>query len=120
MKKLFRAMRTFVFQTHTLLSPTTPYIASMLYLSTDVTRNLLKKIQLQALQSAAANLSIPDLDGITEVTEEMGADESFLRRIHHVLFEIHVIDGFLICPESGRRFPIKDGIPNMLLHEDEV
>jgi len=26
----------------------------------------------------------------------------------------------LICPESGRKFPISKGIPNMLLNEDEV
>ena len=63
---------------------------------------------------------------------------SLLSELHHLLFEVHVIEGFLICPESGnpkpissvaifmidiyagRKFPIHDGIPNMLLHEDEV
>jgi len=29
-------------------------------------------------------------------------------------------DGALICPETGRRFPVVNGIPNMLLNEDEV
>jgi multifunctional methyltransferase subunit TRM112 len=43
-----------------------------------------------------------------------------MKEIHHILFEIHIQNGFLICPESNRKFPIKDGIPNMLLHEDEV
>ena len=27
--------------------------------------------------------------------------------------------GDLVCPETGRRFPVSDGIPNMLLNEDE-
>lgn len=26
----------------------------------------------------------------------------------------------LISPKTGRRFPVNKGIPNMLLHEDEV
>ncbi|KAH8097158.1 hypothetical protein JL720_37 [Aureococcus anophagefferens] len=33
---------------------------------------------------------------------------------------VHVVKGALVCPKSGRRFPINNGIPNMLLHEDEV
>ena len=40
--------------------------------------------------------------------------------MHHALVEIEVIEGHLECPESGRQFPIKNGIPNMLLNEDEV
>lgn len=28
-------------------------------------------------------------------------------------------EGFLICPESQRRFPVSKGIPNLLLNEDE-
>lgn len=37
-----------------------------------------------------------------------------------MLLEVEVINGDLLCPESGRKFPINDGIPNMLLNEDEV
>ena len=36
------------------------------------------------------------------------------------LFEIHIMEGILICPDTQREFPIKDGIPNMILHEDEL
>ena len=59
----------------------------------------------------------PDIP--SEPPKEM-ADESTLRALHFFLFDIHVIDGFLICPDTGRKFPIKDGIPNMILHEDEI
>lgn len=31
-----------------------------------------------------------------------------------------MIEGKLVCPESGREFPINNGIPNMILNEDEV
>jgi multifunctional methyltransferase subunit TRM112 len=47
-------------------------------------------------------------------------NHAFLRKAHHVLMEIEVINGDLVCPETGRKFPISDGIPNMLLNEDEV
>lgn len=35
-------------------------------------------------------------------------------------WKVEVIEGELECPESGRKFPITEGIPNMLLREDEV
>jgi VCBS repeat-containing protein len=35
-------------------------------------------------------------------------------------FDVHVIDGALVCPYCKRSYPIKKGIPNMLLREDEL
>ena len=82
----------------------------------------MKKTQLNALRSAAQNLK---LEGkwleVTDLSlDTILADIDMLKELHNLIFEIHVLEGHLICPESGRRFPIKDGIPNMLLHEDEV
>jgi multifunctional methyltransferase subunit TRM112 len=37
-----------------------------------------------------------------------------LQAMHNLLLDIHVIDGTLICPETGRRFPIAERIPNMM------
>lgn len=34
--------------------------------------------------------------------------------------QVGLEEGSLICPETGRRFPVVKGIPNMLLNEDEV
>ena len=34
--------------------------------------------------------------------------------LHHVLLEVEIIEGHLVCPETGKRFPVKDGIPSML------
>lgn len=47
-------------------------------------------------------------------------DTATLEALYHVLFNIHVTEGHLICPDTGRKFPIKQGIPNMILHEDEI
>ncbi|KAG5677042.1 hypothetical protein PVAND_006827 [Polypedilum vanderplanki] len=47
-------------------------------------------------------------------------DTELLQKLHHLLLEIEVVTGSLICPETNRIFPITNGIPNMLLNEDEV
>ena len=54
------------------------------------------------------------------VTDEMlQEDDAFLQLYHHALLELILEEGALICPETGRRFPVSKGIPNLLLHEDE-
>ncbi|XP_071550102.1 multifunctional methyltransferase subunit TRM112-like protein [Panulirus ornatus] len=47
-------------------------------------------------------------------------DDDLLKKLHHILLEVEVINGCLECPETQRKFPISNGIPNMLLNEDEV
>jgi len=54
------------------------------------------------------------------ITEDSVKSEEFLRKAHHALLEIDVVTGEMECPESGRKFPIQNGIPNMLLNEDEA
>ena len=41
-------------------------------------------------------------------------DNDFLEAVHKLLIDIHVLSGHLICPDTGRRFPITDGVPCML------
>lgn len=102
----------------------------------DFVRRTLRTVKYDALVGAAkaAGCDVPDaLDD---------ADDAQLRRVHTALHDVrarrarerefgcvssrakktqvHVIEGCLVCPKSGRRFPITNGIPNMLLHEDEV
>ena len=59
--------------------------------------------------------SLPET--ISETSEQ---DETFLKQMHKVLLEYEVEEGDLICPETGRKFPISKGVPNMLLQEVEV
>lgn len=86
----------------------------------EFTSNMMKKIEYDVLVTAAASLGYADLPATSDLTAELKADEAFLRKVHHALFDLHLIDGRLVCPESSRGFPVKGGIPNMLLHEDEV
>eukprot|EP00611_Tribonema_gayanum_P018382 TRINITY_DN31477_c0_g1_i1.p1 TRINITY_DN31477_c0_g1~~TRINITY_DN31477_c0_g1_i1.p1 ORF type:complete len:123 (-),score=21.95 TRINITY_DN31477_c0_g1_i1:24-392(-) len=87
--------------------------------SADFIHNMLGKLEWGVLRDAAATLGLEAQlpESVSEADKE---DEDFLRRVHHVLLEVQVVEGALVCPKTGRRYPIKEGIPNMLLHEDEV
>ncbi|KXZ56045.1 hypothetical protein GPECTOR_2g1597 [Gonium pectorale] len=54
-----------------------------------------------------------------EATEAALEDEQFQKTFHHALLEVELEEGSLVCPETGRKFPVAKGIPNMLLNEDE-
>ena len=41
-------------------------------------------------------------------------------QVHRVLMCVEIVEGELQCPDTGRIFPIRDGIPNMLVQEEEV
>jgi len=83
----------------------------------DFLRHIFPRINWSALKEAASALGedLPD-----EVSEGMLEDENFLQQFHHILLEKCVEQGSLVCPETGRKFGIDQGIPNLLLHEDEV
>ncbi|KAB0796918.1 hypothetical protein PPYR_10979 [Photinus pyralis] len=80
---------------------------------------LIPKVDWNVLCGAAE--SIGHLDDLPkELVENYESDVEFLKKAHRVLLEIDIVNGELICPETGRKFPINNGIPNMLLNEDEV
>jgi len=79
--------------------------------------HMLPKLDWPALVKAATELSmsIP-----TQLPPNAATDEALLRNLHTLLLDIHIEEGELTCPACERKYPIKDGIPNMLLREDEV
>ena len=81
----------------------------------EVTKTLLGRLDREGLKSAAKDLQVAELD-----FESESQDDAMLEKIHQFIFNLSIQEGKLICPESGREFAIKDGIPNMLLHEDEI
>jgi len=52
--------------------------------------------------------------------ETIQTEDEFLKKMHKILLEYEVEEDELICPETGRKFPISKGIPNMLLQETEI
>jgi multifunctional methyltransferase subunit TRM112 len=62
-------------------------------------------------------ITVPSLP---DQVPEAPLNDDTVAMLHRVLFDIHVLGGHLVCPDTGRRFPINEGIPNMILHEDEL
>lgn len=85
----------------------------------DFLRSMYKRIDWKAFLEGAHALGCGE--GLpSAVTDELLQDDAFMQKFHHALLEVCLEDGALICPETGRRFPVVNGIPNMLLNEDEV
>eukprot|EP01126_Amoeba_proteus_P037365 TRINITY_DN3853_c0_g1_i1.p1 TRINITY_DN3853_c0_g1~~TRINITY_DN3853_c0_g1_i1.p1 ORF type:complete len:124 (+),score=18.35 TRINITY_DN3853_c0_g1_i1:79-450(+) len=81
-------------------------------------KNILSRIDYAVLRLAARALGYDELP--EEIPKEAQSNEDFFNRVHHALYNIEVEEGVLVCQESGREFNIKNGIPDMLLKENEV
>jgi multifunctional methyltransferase subunit TRM112 len=61
--------------------------------------------------------------GITSLpprlTDDLAGDPDFLKALCHVLMNVHLVEGMLTCPATGREFPVENEIPNMMLDEEE-
>jgi len=51
---------------------------------------------------------------------DVGEDEEFLMNLHEIVCQRHIVEGAMVCNNCSREYPIKNGIANMLLNEDEV
>jgi len=80
---------------------------------------MIPKLDWPALFKAAENVGHSS-ELPSTLVDDYESNEEFLKKAHHVLLEVEVINGELVCPETGRKFPVNDGIPNMLANEDEV
>ena len=80
--------------------------------------SVLQTLDWPAVCQAATQLGLGALP--TELTDELVQDEAFLAALHHILMDVHVTEGMLVCPESGHQFPIANGTPNMILPEELV
>jgi multifunctional methyltransferase subunit TRM112 len=54
------------------------------------------------------------------LTAEDLKNNDILKYIHHVLLELVIVKGSLVCPNCSREYQIDDGIPNMILKDDEI
>jgi multifunctional methyltransferase subunit TRM112 len=84
----------------------------------EATARLLQKLDWSALREAAASLGVAELPPSPPQNPE--ADLGFLKSVHDLIMDIHIVEGRLVCPNCARAFPIKNGIPNMLLTDEEI
>ncbi len=82
-------------------------------------RHILPRLDWPALVAGAAALGADPPLPADPPTPAQLEDDTFLRSLHHALLEVCLAEGALVCPGSGRRFPVVKGVPNMLLAEGE-
>lgn len=81
-------------------------------------QRMIPKINYGVLREAAVNIG--EGDDLPEKLPEEWKNPALMKELHRLLVSVEIIEGELTCPESGRVFPIRDGIPNMLANEDEI
>lgn len=84
--------------------------------SPEFIKSYINKINLPALQMVVEDLEL----GFTIPDELDGENEDVNKMLHKLLFETFIKSGKMKCMGCGHIYPIRDGIPNMLLAEDEV
>lgn len=93
----------------------------------DFMRHLVPSLDWHALVSAAEAVGFQGLP--CECTDELLENVEFLKACHKILLvslssmlvvfglsctqDIHVLKGFLVCPDTGRKYEIVDGVPDM-------
>mmetsp|Transcript_26317 Transcript_26317/g.58918 ORF Transcript_26317/g.58918 Transcript_26317/m.58918 type:complete len:124 (+) Transcript_26317:311-682(+) len=80
--------------------------------------SMIPNLNWQALRVAAREVGIDSLP--EELTDDLVSDDNFIYALHHILFDVHVTEGRLECPESGQIFNVKGGVAFMDLDEDIV
>ena len=80
-------------------------------------RGVLGVLDWPALVQASSQMGLSTLP--PQLSDAMANDPPFLQALHHVLMNVHLVKGILTCPVTGREFAVLDGIPNMILEEDE-
>ncbi|KAJ3792328.1 Trm112p-domain-containing protein [Lentinula aff. detonsa] len=88
----------------------------------DFLKTFLPKLEWKALVESAkeANKLFISRDTSLPIEQPEMLDDDFLKNLHHVLLEIHIEEGNMICPNCKHSYPISNGIPNMLLAEHEI
>lgn len=81
------------------------------------TKNVLSILDWPALVQGAKEMGLSTLP--PSLTQDLADDNEFLKALHHVLMNVHLVRGVLTCPDTGREFPVVDGIPNFMLEEEE-
>lgn len=88
----------------------------------DTAKHLLSKIHYPALKTAVSQIGIMDAlpNPIEQCTSVPALQDDQMKIVYDTLMGVHVMEGSLECPNCKRKYPITQGIPNMLLREDEV
>ena len=97
---------------------------SLMEYSKPLMQRLFEKLDMDALRATVDDLKWPDVQNIpdSKTIEEQNLyeNEEFLMLLHDICCKRHITEGTLICNSCKREYPLKNGVVNMLLTEDEV
>ncbi|TPX55490.1 hypothetical protein PhCBS80983_g05268 [Powellomyces hirtus] len=82
----------------------------------DFVTRLMPKLDWAVLRKTAFELGVAELPAEIP-TEPTQAD---LQLIHKVALETRIKEADMVCNGCGHVYPIKDGVPNMLLQDHEI
>ena len=85
--------------------------------SLDFMKNTLDTISWECLLMSAEAVGLKGFPNEYDVS--LKEDQEFLVALHRLLIDVEVEKGTLTCPESGRVFPIENGVPDFRLPESE-
>jgi multifunctional methyltransferase subunit TRM112 len=85
---------------------------------TEFIRDILPSLDWQGILQAASAVGFEGLPDM--LNADQLDDDEFIEAMHKLLMDVEIIEGTLTCPETGKVFPIKNGIPDMVLPESEV
>jgi len=86
-------------------------------MNVDFLKRFMPKLEWSALVETARELGDASLPAQPpEVGEESNTElyDAFFPALHHVLLEIHIEEGSMVCPNCQHVYPIANGIPNMV------
>ncbi|KAF1741667.1 hypothetical protein MXB_2770 [Myxobolus squamalis] len=77
--------------------------------------NMYQKMEYKVLYDASREVGYNELPEFPP--DSPFEDEKFMKIFHHALMEIDVVEGFLICPDTGYKYVIHESIPDMIIPE---
>ena len=85
----------------------------------EATKNLYERQNKRALNQFCKDLNLFKYD-FTNINEQIKKETEFWVYVHRILNETLIKQGILKCPNCQREFPIKNGIVDMVLRDDEM
>ncbi|KYQ93320.1 hypothetical protein DLAC_05988 [Tieghemostelium lacteum] len=79
-------------------------------------KNMIPRLDWDGIRAVAPMFNINLGDNIEGQLE----NEEFLKNLFKLVVNTKIIKGKLTCPSCNREYFIENGIPNMLLREDEI
>ena len=85
----------------------------------EFTKNLYERQDKKALNQFCKDLKLFKYD-FTNINDDIKNEKDFWPYVHKILNETLINEGCLKCPNCQREFPIKIGIVDMVLRDDEM